>query len=167
MANRTPNLFVLHYDRPLWEVCNLILIPHFAFSLSAVEERKPLGPRARRAGWIGCNILLDRIPTDAKLPIVVAGRETTVAAVRRGFARLRPIQTLGSEMRGWTLDVLNVVRSFGKTSFSLADVYTFDELLGALHPKNRNIRAKIRQQLQILRDLGLLQFLGNGAYRLT
>lgn len=167
MADRTPNLFVLHYDRFLWEVCNLILIPHFAFSLSAVEQRKPLGPEARRAGWIGCNILLDRIPADAKLPIVIAGRETAVREVRRGFARLRPIQAFDSEMRGWTLDVLNVIRALGKTGFSLAEVYAFHDALATIHPTNRNVRAKIRQQLQVLRDLGLLQFLGQGAYRLT
>ena len=31
---------------------------------------------------------------------------------------------------------------------------------------NRNIQPKIRQQLQVLRDLGLLEFLGVGEYRL-
>jgi type II restriction enzyme len=167
MGNRTPNLFVLHYDRPLWKVCDLLLIPHFAFSLSAIEQRRPLGPKARRAGWIGCNILLDRIPADAKIPIVAAGTQTSELQVRRSFARLRPIQALGSEMRGWTLDVLTVVRSLRKASFSLAEVYAFDRSLAELHPNNRNIRAKIRQQLQLLRDLGLLQFLGQGIYRLN
>jgi type II restriction enzyme len=34
-----------------------------------------------------------------------------------------------------------------------------------LHPQNRNIEAKIRQQLQMLRDHGLIEFLGNGRYR--
>ena len=156
-TNRTPNLFILHYDRTLWKVCNVILIPHFAFSMSAVEQRKPLGPRARRAGWIGCNILLDKIPSDAKIPLVFTGRVTTPLKVRRQFARLRPLQMHSSEMRGWTLDVLNAVRSIGKSDFSLSDVYAFDGLLSRLHPNNRNVRAKVRQQLQILRDLGLLE----------
>lgn len=30
---------------------------------------------------------------------------------------------------------------------------------------NRNIEAKIRQQLQYLRDLGLVKFEGNGVYK--
>ena len=30
-----------------------------------------------------------------------------------------------------------------------------------------HVRDKIRQQLQVLRDLGLLKFLGAGSYRLT
>ncbi|HXL22673.1 MAG TPA: hypothetical protein VOA78_09410 [Candidatus Dormibacteraeota bacterium] len=35
------------------------------------------------------------------------------------------------------------------------------------HPNNAHIRDKIRQQLQLLRDLGLLQFLVPGSYRLA
>ena len=31
---------------------------------------------------------------------------------------------------------------------------------------NRHVRDKIRQQLQVLRDLGLLEFRGDGSYRL-
>jgi len=32
---------------------------------------------------------------------------------------------------------------------------------------NAHVRDKIRQQLQVLRDLGLLEFLGSGSYRLS
>jgi type II restriction enzyme len=38
--------------------------------------------------------------------------------------------------------------------------------LAQLHPANRHVRDKIRQQLQVLRDLGLLEFVGRGKYRL-
>src|SRR5579864_6896600 len=65
MSNRTPSLFLVHYDRKRWEVRDVVLIPSFAFSISAIEKRAPLGPHARRAGWVGCNILLGRIPADA------------------------------------------------------------------------------------------------------
>ncbi|MBZ5564268.1 MAG: hypothetical protein LAP13_17830 [Acidobacteriia bacterium] len=34
-----------------------------------------------------------------------------------------------------------------------------------LHPDNLHVRDKIRQQLQRLRDLGLVEFLGGGKYR--
>jgi type II restriction enzyme len=49
---------------------------------------------------------------------------------------------------------------------SLADVYGHTDHLAKLHPKNAHIRDKIRQQLQLLRDLGVLEFLGSGSYRL-
>ena len=55
---RTPNLFALHYDRESWRVKNLILVPQFVLTASAIEKRKPLPPTARRAGWVGCNIIL-------------------------------------------------------------------------------------------------------------
>ncbi|MEG1603603.1 MAG: hypothetical protein RR340_08305, partial [Cloacibacillus sp.] len=49
--------------------------------------------------------------------------------------------------------------------FTLAQIYDFEEKLSAIHPENNNIRAKIRQQLQILRDRGLIEFAGRGRYR--
>ena len=67
-------------------------------------------------------------------------------------------------MRGWTLDVLNIVRSLGKDEFSLAEVYQHTNALARLHPANRHVRDKIRQQLQVLRDLGFLEFRRRGEY---
>ena len=51
-------------------------------------------------------------------------------------------------------------------TFTLDDVYAHEDELAALHPGNRHVRDKIRQQLQVLRDMGLLQFLSPGSYRL-
>ena len=167
LTDRTPNLYVLHYDLTAWAVRTVILIPHFAFALSAIEVRPPLAPTARRAGWIGCNILLHKIPGDARIPIVHDGKIRPVAEVRRAYRRLRPLEKLQVKTRGWTLDVLNLVRSLNKPEFSLQDVYEHEDELAELHPANRNIEPKIRQQLQVLRDLGLLEFLGSGRYRLS
>ena len=44
--------------------------------------------------------------------------------------------------------------------FSLDDLYSFEEELRLKHPGNRNIEAKIRQQLQFLRDKGFISFSG-------
>jgi type II restriction enzyme len=164
--DRTPNLFALHYQPEEWRVANLILIPHFAFPLSAIEKRKPLGPAAERAGWVGCNILLSAIPLDARISVIAGGKPAAPADVRAQYARIRPLEKLKAEQRGWTLDVLNVVRSLRKVEFNLSEVYAFESNLARLHPNNRHVQPKILQQLQILRDLGLLQFLGAGDYRL-
>jgi type II restriction enzyme len=164
--NRTPNLFALEYALSGWAVVNLILIPSFAFPLSAVEKRKPLAAHARRAGWVGCNILLDAIPADARIAIVRAGDFISPSVVREQYLRVLPFEKLTPEKRGWTLDVLNVLRKLGETEFGLGDVYAAEQGLARLHPANRHVRDKIRQQLQILRDLGFVQFLGGGEYRL-
>lgn len=167
LEDRTPNLLVLHYDLESWSIRNLLLIPRFAFSLAAVEKRKPLAATARRAGWIGCNILLDKIPVDARIPIIRDKKFLPAKSVRDAYLRVRPLADLSVKKRGWTLDVLNAIHSLKKKEFSLADAYSLEPELSKLHPTNNNVRPKIRQQLQILRDLGLLHFLGDGHYRLT
>jgi type II restriction enzyme len=164
--NRTPNLLALEYALSDWAVVNLILIPSFAFPLSAIEKRKPLAAHARRAGWVGCNILLDAIPADARIAIVRAGDFISPNIVREQYLRVLPFEKLTPEKRGWTLDVLNVLRKLGKTEFALSDVYRAEHGLARLHPANHHVRDKIRQQLQVLRDLGFIQFLGAGEYRL-
>jgi len=166
LEDRTPNLFVLQYDLANWTVRTVILIPRFAFTLSALERRKPLAPTARRAGWVGCNILLNKIPQDARIPVVDDGTPLPPPDVRRAYQRLRPLEQLKIEKRGWTLDVLQVVRSLGKPEFALGEVYLQSRSLSKLHPRNIHVHDKIRQQLQVLRDLGFLSFLGGGNYRL-
>jgi type II restriction enzyme len=76
------------------------------------------------------------------------------------------LKDISVTQRGWTLDVLNAVRRLGKTEFTTADAYAFTRELEQLHPDNRHVRDKIRQQLQVLRDAGLLLHLGRGEWRL-
>jgi type II restriction enzyme len=64
------------------------------------------------------------------------------------------------------LDVLTGIRSLAKREFALSEAYSLEERLSALHPDNRHVRDKIRQQLQVLRDAGLVEFVGGGRYRL-
>ena len=65
---------------------------------------------------------------------------------------------------GWTqwtddlVDVLIAMNLIEGSSFTLQQVYKFENLLEKLHPTNRHIKAKIRQQLQILRDFGVVEF---------
>ncbi|WP_299975253.1 hypothetical protein [Devosia sp. 66-22] len=56
--------------------------------------------------------------------------------------------------------------AIGRPEFDLNDVYAFEARLSAIYPSNNNVRPKIRQQLQVLRDSGYLEFLGDGRYRL-
>lgn len=162
-SDTAPNLVLLNYTEQ-WKVQNLLLVPRYFFTESTIEVRKPLSPTARRAGWVGCNILLSRIPPEGRIPIVENGSVHLPSDVRIQFGRSRAFEQLAPSLRGWTLDVLQIVRRLNRAQFSLSDVYTYDVELAARHPGNRNIRPKIRQQLQILRDLGFLHFLGKGTY---
>ena len=68
-------------------------------------------------------------------------------------------------LSGWKKDVFKIVNSLSHQHFGLNDIYRYEQYLSKKHPKNNNIKDKIRQQLQELRDLGLIEFLGNGKYR--
>jgi type II restriction enzyme len=165
-ADNTPNLLLLQYSNS-WLVQNLLLIPRMFFCESFIEKRKPLGPNARRAGWVGCNILLGEIPLDGKIPMISAGVPVRKQLVREEFSRVKQLALLPPPVRGWALDVLQALRQLGKTEFSLQELYAFEGRLKALHPRNQNVRPKIRQQLQVLRDLGLLRFGAKGNYSLV
>ena len=69
------------------------------------------------------------------------------------------------ETRGWLLDVMKCVELIGKRDFTLEEVYAFERHLGGLYPGNQNVKPKIRQQLQYLRDRGFT-VAARGHYRL-
>ena len=65
----------------------------------------------------------------------------------------------------WTNDIWAIVESLPK-EFSLADVYRHKKNLARKHPQNHHVEAKIRQQLQFLRDEGKIEFIDDaGQYR--
>jgi type II restriction enzyme len=65
-ADNNPNLFLLNYDLKELRVRNLFVVPKHFFVQEIIEERKPLAVTARRAGWIGSNILLNQIPESGR-----------------------------------------------------------------------------------------------------
>lgn len=68
-------------------------------------------------------------------------------------------------LTGWKLEVFNCLESIENRTFDLSEAYEFEDVLSGKHPDNRNIKDKIRQQLQYLRDLGLIEFKERGVYR--
>jgi type II restriction enzyme len=166
LADKTPNLLILHYAPKSWTVRNLLLVPSPFFSLSAVAKRKPLSPSARRPNWVGCNLLLTSIPKTGKLLVVDDGTATPPDEVRSWYNRVTKIAEINPLKRGWTLDVLRIIQGLNKAEFTLQEVYAFEPELAMLHPNNNRIQEKIRQQLQELRKRGMLDFLGKGRYRL-
>lgn len=167
-SSTNPNLFVLNYNLQNLGVLNFFVIPKHFFVPEIIEKRKPLAATARRAGWIGSNILLQKIPQIGKIFIVkqqrVEPKEKVLAEWKKTLF-LREEKEISA--RGWLLDVMRCVEKLGKREFTLDDVYVFEPELGALHPDNKHIKDKVRQQLQVLRDKGYLDFVSRGYYRLT
>jgi HKD family nuclease len=75
------------------------------------------------------------------------------------------IETIISSLKGWKLEIFKCLMLLPKPTFSLNDLTQFKTHLQRRFPSNNFIEAKIRQQLQYLRDIGLVEFLGNGKYK--
>lgn len=161
-----PNLMLLKYDISRLEVTDVCVVPKHFFVRGIIEERKPLAPTARRAGWIGCNILLRNIPETGKIFFVKDGVPEPRERVLARWGRTLFLRDEGAVARGWLIEVLRCVEMVGRPDFELSDVYRFEHHLKSIFPNNMNVRPKIRQQLQVLRDEGLLDFRGRGRYRL-
>lgn len=74
-------------------------------------------------------------------------------------------QLISSSLKGWKLEVFKFANLIPNQIFTLNEISKFESQLKTLYPNNNNIPEKIRQQLQYLRDLGLIEFLGNGKYK--
>ncbi len=76
-------------------------------------------------------------------------------------------------MSGWSWKqavaerALEVVNASGTARFTIQDIYDRQEMLQQRFPNNRNVREKIRQTLQRLRNAKFLDFLGGGDYQVN
>jgi len=165
-ATNNPNLMLMNYDINALRVKNLCVIPKHFFVREIIEERKPLAATARRAGWIGCNILLKEIPEAGKIFYVRNGEVLPKGAVLDKWQQTLFLRDEAVSARGWLIEVMKCVEAIGKREFELDDVYAFEDRLSGIYPNNRHVKQKIRQQLQVLRDHGYLDFVSRGSYRL-
>src|SRR5271165_4899639 len=154
-----PTLFLLQRSDS-WSIDAFTAIHSVFLTPAVIVDRRQIRPKARRAGWIGCNIRLDLIGPDGEVQIVERGRVHSPAEVRDHFRRFIPLSNLAPTERGWTTLTLSVIRGLSKRKFALRDLYEKEGLFSFSYPRNRNVRAKIRQQLQVLRDLGVIRFDG-------
>tara|TARA_R110002096_G_scaffold142067_1_gene297169 strand:+ start:582 stop:1358 length:777 start_codon:yes stop_codon:yes gene_type:complete len=162
---KNPNFFFLTYDKIKWEVNNFLIIPKHYFISDIIEKRKPLSINARRAGWVGCNIDLTRIPDNGRIFLIKNSEIIPKEKVQSKWKGTEFLNTKKGNSKGWILDVMNCVDAIKNDSFTLNDIYKFENQLKLKYPENNFIKDKIRQQLQLLRDKGLIEFKSRGIYR--
>jgi type II restriction enzyme len=156
-------MFLLHYDRIKWTVENLMVIHRSCITTSCIIPRKPLSSNARRAGWQGCTYSLDRIPKLGQIQVINQGLVREKAEILAQWKQSDSLLGTKPELRGWVAEVLTCVERL-PSIFKLDEIYAFEDELGEKHRDNHHIRPKIRQQLQVLRDLGLVNFVSPGVY---
>lgn len=160
-----PNFFFMNYNKANLIVRDLIFVPKYFFIPDIIAKRKPLAETARRAGWTGCNILLSKVPEEGKIFLIKDETLVPTEDVLKKVKKTDFISDYKLGARGWILDILNCIQMIPNEDFSIEDMYYFEEKLSKKYPNNHHIREKIRQQLQVLRDKGILEFKGKGQYR--
>ena len=121
--------------------------------------------RARRAGWVGCSILLSELPEYGKIYLVRNGECVEKSKVVEHFKRTLAFETSDIKRRGWMFDVLKCIERIATDEFTVEQVYAFEGELAIKHPENKFVKDKIRQQLQFLRDKGFIESVSRGRYR--
>ena len=163
-----PNFFFLNYDVKNYEVLNFAVIPKHFFVPEIIEKRKPLSQNAKRAGWIGCNILLQGIPQSGKIFYIKNKKIESKEKVLENWNKTLFLRkSKKTELKGWILDIMKCIDKLEKNEFTLDEMYSFEKLLSQKYTDNKHIKDKIRQQLQFLRDKDYLKFIGKGKYKLV
>lgn len=93
------------------------------------------------------------------------GSERDVISLRTQFeeqaAALQRPHPTGRELFGWQR---LIYETLPEGRFTTSDVHGYEAELGLYCPENRNVRAKIRQVLQQLRELGLFEHIDRGTW---
>lgn len=163
-SENNPNFFFLTYTKD-WKVNNFLIIPKQFFTSEIILKRAPLSGTAKRAGWVGCNIDISRVTDAGKVFLVKNEQIIDQNIVKEAFNKTLFLRTKSKESKGWILDIMACVDAIKKENFTLDEVYKFEQKLKQKYPNNNFIKDKIRQQLQILRDKGIIEFVGRGNYK--
>lgn len=166
-SKSNPDFFFMFYSQKQYGYCvnDFFIVPRYFFTPNIIIKRKPLSENARRAGWVGCNINIGAIPFAGRIYIVKQKKPIEAQKVINQLKKTNFLEEGSMHTRSWILDVMNCIAKIPKSEFTLSEIYSFEDELKLLHSSNNNIQAKIRQQLQLLRDKNIIEFLGNGKYR--
>ena len=162
-SETNPNFFFLTYSKEL-KVDNFLIIPKQFFTPEIIIKRKPLSDTAKRAGWIGCNIDISKVSELGKIYLIEKSKIINPEIVQTTFNKTTFLRTKSLDSKGWILDILSCIEKIPNKDFTLKDIYTFESELKIKYPNNNFIKDKIRQQLQYLRDKGIIEFNGRGTY---
>lgn len=93
---------------------------------------------------MGCNILLQNIPSTGKIFLIKNGTVVNKKIVLSNWAKTSFLANQKQENRGWLIEILKIIDSIPSKEFKLLDVYCFENYLRNKFPKNNFVKDKIR-----------------------
>jgi hypothetical protein len=92
-------------------------------------------------------------------------REPAVEAPPRVLLQRRQLERLIESFSGWLQLTMEGISQIRADNFTMNEVFhACAPLAASRFPENQHVREKLRQQMQRLRDLGMVLFLGGGKY---
>lgn len=162
-SNENPNWILLEHNGLF--VTRLILLPKQFVYAEMVIPREPLGENARRTGWQGCILDLNKLPKFAQIEFIKNGSIIDQKIVNYRLKQAECFKKNNMKDKGWKLEVLACVDSLPGSIFSSSQMKQFFPLLKETHPNNNHIDKKVSQILQYLRDMNFIKFIdNNGLY---
>lgn len=127
------------------------------------------GSPLKPSKWTASDLEMLKSPVSALQSAMGEGVSTVPETLERETPIRLPRTQWGgiaAAMPGWTRLTFEAVLSQPSDEFDLSDIYSTGLAAARKRfPKNAFPRQKLRQQMQRLRDLGLIEFLGEGRYR--
>lgn len=73
--------------------------------------------------------------------------------------------SIKNSLKGWKKEIFIILNHDQNQFFDLEEVYFYENYLKQIYPENKFIKDKIRQTLQYLRNIGLIEFVADGKYK--
>lgn len=89
-------------------------------------------------------------------------KDDVVTRLEEKLKTLRPPKVARRDLTGWRKLIYDIVP---EGEFTNQQIYAFEAEFQQHYPDNKEIKAKIRQQLQQLRDIGLIEYVSRARWR--
>lgn len=157
------HLFVLKYSDD-FTITNFLVVPKYFFTKDIIVKR----PKAlkNRPNYFMSDIDFSAIPESWKIHYIQNGTYKTRTQILQEWEKIKFLENEKLESKWWIFDIMKCIEKLNKKEFSLQEMYSFEKDLQNLYPENKNIKPKIRQQLQFLRDKWYLEFSQRWKYKL-
>lgn len=160
-----PNLVLITYGtKEGYAARRATVVPRTVVDASLIRARPPSILHTGRVVRL-CSLRLDEIPALARLPIHVAGCDIFPKATAGELRRWHSLRTSAGSR--WHREVLRMIGWMNKAAFTRTELLQFRPWLAAQFPQARTPEQTLSRVLQELRNAGMLEFMGNGEYRLV
>ncbi len=171
IEDKPMHLFVLKYSED-FTITNFLVVPKYFFTKDVILKRaKAL---KGRPNYYMSDIDFSAIPESWKIHYINNWTYKTRTEILNEWNKVKFLEKVKDrkwdekwEAKGWILDIMLCIEKLNKKEFHLKELDIFVDELKIKHPYNNNIKDKVRQKLQVLRDRWYLEFIDwRGNYKI-